>query len=195
MTKTLKTTIVAMAILAFGFVLMNTSNAQESTDVYLEVTEWTLTITASGSINLWSVTSPLVDTDLSGQFSTNSFYVTDYKGSMSGYYTTIQVTDLTGNIGWTVYTIPASNIGFKSNTTNPILMTGVANPDVTLGSITTTYTAIDSPITYFERNNGTIWGILSQYGDTPWIKVTVPAFQAATTYHGVITFTLYEPGN
>gem|GEM_PF-5905280 len=33
--------------------------------------------------------------NLSGQFSTNSFYVTDFKGSTSGYYTTVQVTDLT----------------------------------------------------------------------------------------------------
>lgn len=194
MIKTLKTSIIALAILAMGLVLINT-NAQESTDVYLEVTEWTLTITASGSINLGSVASPAVATDLSGQFSTDSFYVTDFQGSASGYYTTIQVTDLTGDIGWTEYSIPAANVEFKSNAVTPNLMTGTANPAVTLWVITTTYTAIDSPITYFERNDGTVWGILSQYGDTPWIKVTVPAFQAATTYHGIITYTLYEPGN
>lgn len=194
MMKTLKTSIAALAILAMGFVLIN-ANAQESADVNLEVTEGTLTITASGSINLGQVASPTVDTDLSGQFSADSFYVTDYKGSMSGYYTTVQVTDLTGSIGATEYSIPAANVEFKSNLATPNLMTGTANPDVTLGTITTTYTAIDSPITYFERNNGTTGGILSQYGDTPWVKVTVPAFQAATTYHGVITYTLYEPGN
>jgi ABC-type spermidine/putrescine transport system permease subunit II len=52
MTKTLKTSIVALAVLAFGFVLMNTSHAAESTDVNLEVTAGTLTITASGAIDL-----------------------------------------------------------------------------------------------------------------------------------------------
>jgi len=96
MKKLIKTSIVAMAILAFGIIMINKSNAQttSTTDVNLEVTEWALTITASGSINLWTVASPTVDTDLSGQFSADSFYVTDYKWSMSGYYTTIQVTKL-----------------------------------------------------------------------------------------------------
>jgi len=74
-------------------------------------------------------------------------------------------------------------------------MTGNTNASVELGSISTTYTAIGSPVIYFNRADGTTPGILSQYGDTPSIKVTVPAFQAATTYHGVITYTLYEPGN
>jgi len=32
-------------------------------------------------------------------------------------------------------------------------MTGTANAEVTLGSIDTTYQAINSPITYFERND------------------------------------------
>jgi len=79
MKKLIKTSIVAMAILAFGIIMMNKSNAQESTDVNLEVTAGTLTITASGSINLGTVPSPTVDTDLEATFSTDSFYVTDYK--------------------------------------------------------------------------------------------------------------------
>ena len=196
MTKTLKTTIVAMAILAFWFVLMNTSNAQESTDVNLEVTAGTLSITASGAINLGTVVSPTVDTDLEGTFSADSFYVTDYLGSWVGYYTTIQVTDLTGDIDGTTYTIPAANVEFKAAATTPNLMNGTANPSVELGGfIDAAYHVISSAVTYFERNNATVWGILSQYGDTPSIKVTVPAFQAATTYHGVITYTLYTPGN
>lgn len=194
MKKFMKTLIVGIAVLTLGFIIMNT-NAQETTDVYLEVTEGTLTITASGSIDLGSVPVSTTDVDLSGQFSTNSFYVTDFKGSASGYYTTIQVTDLTGDNGGTTYTIPAANVEFKSDAANPVLMTGTANASVTLGSVTTTYAAINSPVTYFERNDWTTWGILSQYGDTPWVKVTVPAFQAPAEYHGVITFTLYEPGN
>ncbi len=195
MKKFIKTWIVALGILAFGLIMINKSNAQETADVYLEVTEGTLTITASGSIDLWSVTAPTSAVDLSGQFSTNSFYVTDFKGSASGYYTTVQVTDLTGDNGGTTYTIPAANVEFKSNAATWVLMTGTANASVTLGSITTSYLAINDPITYFERNDWTVWGILSQYGDTPWVKVTVPAFQAAAQYHGTITFTLYEPGH
>jgi hypothetical protein len=195
MVKFIKTTIVALSILAFGFILMNQWKAAETTDVYLTVDPGTLTITASGSINLWAVSTSTSAVDLSWQFSTNSFYVTDFKWSTSGYYTTVQVTNLTWENGGTVYSIPAANVEFKSNVVNPALMTWTANASVTLWSITTSYAAIDSPITYFKRNNGTIWGILSQYGDTPWVKVTVPAFQAPTTYHGTITFTLYEPGN
>jgi len=47
-------------------------------------------------------------------------------------------------------------VELKSNAANPDLMTGTANASVTLGSITTTYSAIDSAITYFERNSGTV---------------------------------------
>ncbi len=192
MMKTLKTTIVAMAILAMGLFLMNT-NAQQSTDVNLEVTQGNLSITASGAIDLGSVMSPTVNTDLTGDFSTNSFYVTDYKGDVQGYRTTIQVTDLTGDISGTEYTIPAANVEFKAGAADPVLMDGTPNAEVTL-ALTTTYTPIGGVVNYFMRGNTTIGGVLSQYGDTPSIKVTVPAFQAATTYHGVITYTLIEPG-
>ncbi len=190
--KSFKTTIVAMAVLAIGFMLINTY-AAESTDVNLEVTQGNLSITASGAIDLGSVMSPTVDTDLTGDFSTNSFYVTDYKGDVQGYRTTIQVTDLTADISGTEYTIPAANVELKAGATNPVLMNGTANAAVTL-ALTTTYTPIGGVVNYFMRGNATVWGILSQYGDTPSIKVTVPAFQAATTYHGVITYTLIEPG-
>lgn len=194
MKKITKTLLVSLSLIAASIFVLNT-NAQETTEVYLTVNPGTLTITASGSINLWAVSTSTSAVDLSWQFSTNSFYVTDFKWSTSGYYTTIQVTDLTGDNGGTTYTISAENVEFKSKEATWVLMTWTANPDVTLWSITTNYTGIDSAITYFERNDGTTGGILSQYGDTPRVKVTVPAFQAPAQYHGTITFTLYEPGN
>ena len=194
MIKKLKIIIITIIILTIWFILIN-ANAQETTDIILEVTKWTLTITADGAINLWWITVTDIDTELSGQFSVDSFYVTDFKWSSSWFYTTIAITDLTGDVDGTEYTIPAANVEFKSNATTPNLITGTANAAVTLGSISTNYIAIDTPTTYFQRANGTIGGILSQYGDTPWIKVLVPAHQAPTAYHGTITYTLYEPGS
>ena len=195
MVKLIKTTIGALVITAFGFIMMNQWKAAETADVYLEITEGTLTITATGELNLWTMPISTSEEVMSGQFSTNSFYVTDFKWSANGYRTTIQVTDLTWSNDGTEYSITAANVEVKSAAANPALMTGIANAEVTLGSINTTYQAINNPITYFERNNWTIGGRLSQYGDSPWVKVTIPAFQAPAEYRGTITFTLYEPGN
>ncbi len=195
MVKTIKTTIVALVIAAFWFIMMNQWQAQETADVYLTITEGTLTITATGELNLWTMPISTSEEVMSWQFSTNSFYVTDFKWSASGYRTTIQVTDLTWLNAGTEYSIPAANVELKSAAANPTLMTGTANAEVTLGSIDTTYQAINSPITYFARNNWTIGGRLSQYWDSPWVQVTIPAFQAPAEYRGTITFTLYEPGN
>ena len=191
MTKTLKTTIIAIAIFAFGFVLIN-ANAQEAADVNLAVNPGNLTITATWSLDLWTVDHSLTEQTKEWTFSADSFYVTDFKWSASGYQTTVQVTDLTGTYEGTPVSIPASNVEFKSNAIN--LMAGTGNADVTLW-IATFAEIGTTPLNYFLRANGTTAGILWQYGDNPTIKVTIPANQAPGNYHGTITFTLSEPGN
>jgi hypothetical protein len=194
MNKTLKTSLVALWLLAFGFAITSSVNAQQSPDqeeigdVYLTVDAWELTIWTSGAtLNLgntgaWGT--------LSGQFSADSFYVSDLKWAESGYYTTIQVTDLTGSINGITKTIPAENVSFKAGQASPDLITGDANTGVVFVAAVSDYVAIDNAVQYIKRdNNG---GILWVYGDAPRVKVEIPAYTPATDYHGVITYTLYE---
>lgn len=199
MNKTLKTSLVALGLLAFGFAITSRVNAQTSTgtvwspvdgDVYLTVDAWQLTIWVSGAtVNLWTWNAGDI---LEGQFPENSFYVSDLKWSQSGYYTTISVTDLTGSINGETKTIPASNVEFKAWLATPALITGNANDYVVFDSNVSDYHAINSAVQYIQRNAGNGYGILWVYGDKPEIKVTIPAYTPATTYHGVITYTLYE---
>lgn len=196
MNKTLKTSLVALGLLAFGFAITSKVSAGTQVwtplngDVNLTVAEWALTIWTSGaSLNLWTGNAGDVK---EGQFSPNSFYVSDLKWSQTGYYTTIQVTDLTGSINNQTKTIPAANVEFKAWAENPTLITGNANADVVFDTHVSDYTAINVAVQYIQRDKDTGYGILWEYGDAPYVKVTIPAYTPATTYHGVITYTLYE---
>lgn len=196
MNKTLKTSLVALGLLAFGFAITSKVSAGIQVwtplngDVNLTVAEWALTIWTSGaSLNLWTGNAGEVK---EGHFSTNSFYVSDLKWSQTGYYTTISVTDLTGSINGDTKTIPAANVEFKAWAANPTLITGNENASVVFDSNVSSYIAINNPVQYIQRAKDTGYGILWEYGDAPYVQVTIPAYTPATTYHGVITYTLYE---
>lgn len=196
MNKTLKTSLVALGLLAFGFAITSKVSATpaaletQNGDVNLTVAEWALTIWTSGaSLNLWTGNAGDVK---EGQFSPNSFYVSDLKWSQTGYYTTISVTDLTGTINGATKTIPAANVEFKAWAGTPSFITGNQNADVVFDSHVSDYTAIDEAVQYIQRAKNVGYGILWEYGDAPYVKVTIPAYTPATTYHGVITYTLYE---
>lgn len=192
MNKTLKTSLVALWLLAFGFAITSSVKAdqQENGDVYLTVDAWELTIWTSGAtLNLGNTGAWW---ELEWQFSGNSFYVSDMKWAQSGYYTTIQVTDLTGSINGDTKTIPAANVEFKAWAGAPTLITGNTNSDVVFDSNVSSYHAINSVVTYIKRDANNGYGILWEYGDAPYVKVTIPAFTPATTYHGVITYTLID---
>lgn len=197
MNKTLKTSLVALWLLAFGLAITSSVNAQTSTwtvwtpvdgDVYLTVNAWQLTIWVSGATlnlgsgNAWGT--------LTGKFSNDSFYVSDLKWAESGYYTDIQVTDLTGSINGQTKTISKENVEFKAGQAAPDLITGDANSAVVFDSAVSDYAVLNGSVQYIRRNNS--GGILWVYGDAPEIRVTIPAYTPATTYHGVITYTLYE---
>ena len=196
MNKTLKTSLVALWLLAFGFAITGKVSADpaalasEHGDVNLTVAEWALTIWTSGaSLNLWTGNAGDVK---EGHFSENSFYVSDLKWSQTGYYTTIQVTDLTGSINWDTKTIPAENVKFKAWAAKPVLITGNANNDVVFDGAVSDYSVISGAVQYIQRAKNAGYGILWEYGDAPYVQVTIPAYTPATTYHGVITYTLYE---
>lgn len=195
MNKTLKTSLVALWLLAFGFAITSRVSAEPSAletknwDVNLTVAEWALTIWTSGaSLNLWTGNAGDVK---EWHFSTNSFYVSDLKWSQTGYYTTIQVTDLTGSINGQTKTIPAANVEFKAWGA-PVTITGNDNASVVVDSNVSDYHAINTAVQYIKREKNTGYGILWVYGDSPRVKVTIPPYTPATTYHGVIIYTLYE---
>ena len=192
MNKTLKTSLVALWLLAFGFAITSKVNALEANgDVNLTVTEWALTISTSGAtVDLWSVTSTDTEQVLSGQFSADSFIVSDLKWAESGYVTTIQVSDLTGTINGEIKTISKDNVKFRAWLVTPHKISGDENPAVIFDSEISTDKVIATPQQYIKRNNG--GGILWVYGDAPRVTVTIPAYTPATTYHGVITYTLID---
>ncbi|AKH33147.1 hypothetical protein XF24_00824 [candidate division SR1 bacterium Aalborg_AAW-1] len=114
------------------------------------------------------------------------FTLDDSKGSLSGYYTTLSISDLTS----TGSTISKSNIQIKAD---PITtLSGSTNPAVILDSSILSFTSLSSPVTFIKRNSGTGGGIKGIYGSKINLQVNIPAYQTIGTYTGTLTYTLYE---
>jgi cysteine-rich repeat protein len=112
--------------------------------------------------------------------------VTDTLGASSGYYTTLQITALSG-----VYTnIPTSRIAWQA--TGVILLSGSANPAVTLGSAFTSFSYATGTATFLKRDAGTGAGIYGTYGSILQLRVDIPAYSIPDVYSGTLTYTLFE---
>ncbi len=185
--------IVTVVIVSAIISILWTSKIRASTAlIQMTVNNGTVSIDAGGTLNLWSILASTTTGTLSGQYGSIAFRVSDFKGSTGGYMTTIQSTALTGDIGWIVQTIAASNIYIKAWGT-PTLMAGQSNPNISFGAVinSETYTSLGSPVQYIQKDSlGTTWGIVSTYGDKPWIRIDVPPYQPATSYQATLTFTL-----
>ena len=183
-----------LAVIALGTLLLtNKSLAAELTDVYLTIIGWSVTIGSTASIDLGTVTVSAASQDVEWTF-VDHFWVEDLKGADAGYYTTVQVGDMTS----TNWTIPAANIAMRVNPATIALLWWASNSLVELASTWSTYAAIDSPLTFVERSTGGSQaagpnnGVLGKYGVLPWVKVTIPAYQAIGAYTATITYTLIE---
>jgi len=187
-----------LAVFGAGAILMDACSADETVDqtttadVLLTIENWTLTIgidtgTAAGDIDLWTIQPSFKDQTVSWTFE-DSFWVEDLKWGATGYYTTVQVTDLTWVHAGQEYKIPAANVTFA--TTNLHLITWSTNDKVE----TTLNDKIDTAKHYIGRDHGT-GGLLSLYGDEPKITVVVPANTPSAEYKGIITYTLYDLDN
>jgi len=187
---------VVCASLAVSLLGIQSLHAQQTTDVNLVITWGTLTIWATGSFNFDAITLPTVQTVQEKQFTWDlddaPFWVQDYKWLNSGYYTTVSISDLT----WqnTASVILATNIKIKVDAVEAVLVTGTANSDVVLntGSYLLSYQNFDSPITFINRPEWANAGKIGKYGARPYLQITVPAYQAADTYQGIITYTLFD---
>ncbi len=167
-------------------------DAQESTDVYLYITGGNITIGATGSFNFGTFSSLSTVQTAEKQFTGDGyFWVEDLKGADAGYYTTVSITDLTGQS--TNDVIPADNVKIRTYTTWATLIAGDANTKVVVpDALATAYTSFSTPITFLKRDNAVNNGSIGKYAMFPWLQITIPAFVSPDTYQGVITYTLFE---
>ena len=72
------------------------------------------------------------------------------------------------------------------------LLSGVANVGVVLDSAMNTYQIADHSTLFIKRNPAANMRKKSRYGNKLNIEVSIPPYFAVDTYHGVITYTLFE---
>lgn len=112
--------------------------------------------------------------------------VTDTLWSTSGYYTTLQITQLS----WIYTTIPTSRIARQA--TGVVLISGSANPYVTLWSAFTSFSYATGTATFLKRDLWTGAGIYGTYGTILQLRVDIPAYSTPDIYSGTLTYTLFE---
>lgn len=165
------------------------TKAQVSTDVYLTILGGNVTIGTTGSFDFGSFPVGSTNTNVEKQFTgSDYFWVDDMKGADAGYYTTLQVTDLTGTNG----TIAAANISTKVSSVTTSLINGTANANVVVSNTLLNYTPLNSAVTFIKRDTAANAGKLGRYAAYPWLQVTIPAYQSVGSYHATLTYTLIE---
>lgn len=174
-------------LMILGFIISSYSSAAELTDVYLEILEGDMTIGSTSSIDLWSFTVSSSNQDADWTFA-DYFWVEDLKWDDAGWYTTIQASDMNGDNG----VIDALNISMKIDSTDVDLIGWSTNNSVDIASAWSSYQAVDSPLTFIQRTNGTNNGLLWKYGVKPDLRITIPAYQSVGSYTSTITYTLIE---
>ena len=148
------------------------------------IAPWDICIYAPSALHIWSINGS--NTWQSMNIQSEYFTLDDSKWSLSGYYTTLSISDLTST--WS--TISKSNIQIKAD---PITtLSGSTNPAVILDSSILSFTSLSSPVTFIKRNSGTWWGIKGIYWSKINLQVNIPAYQTIGTYTGTLTYTLYE---
>lgn len=174
-----------------------------STDVYVTVTGGTLCIWSPESFNFGTYTGSSSIQTVTGQFPetvSGVRYVDDQKGADIGYYTTVQISVLTWD-NW--YFIAWDNVSMMSKRTAAgndaweNTGAGAASPRVyTNPSLFSVYQDIwTAPVEFINRDSAANFGLVGKYIDYPFLQLTIPAYTPAGNYHGIITYTLTEPGH
>lgn len=189
-------TTLSIGVTAFGLIaatLFTSSFAaatgKVTTDVQVDILPGDVAIGATGTIDLGDYTISSSLQTVSGDF-TSAFFVDDLKGADSGYYTTLQ---LSGNlIGPGIATISSGNVYFISTGTASDLITGTANTNVNMPASVTAYQSLDQARTYLKRDTAANSGIVGKYGNTPKLRIDIPAYSAVGSYTATLCYTLYE---
>lgn len=114
------------------------------------------------------------------------FQVIDSNWADSGYYTTLQITDLS----WTMTSI--SNTWIARQSTGIVLLSGTANTGVTLWSAFASYSPATWTVTFIKRDPAANWWKIGTYWAPLELRLSIPAYLKPDTYAGTITYTLYE---
>ena len=153
--------------------------------ITIKVIDPPLCIYSPVSVLTWIVvknTSQVIDQ----QF--DFFQVDDQRWLNSGYYTTLQLSNL-NQVGWS-WVINNSNIQWRAD---PLVLLGwTANPLVQLWAARWSYTNANTTSTFIFRNTAPNSFRTSRYGSRLRLRVNVPAYANVGTYDGTITYTLYE---
>lgn len=174
-----------LSLVAFS----STTKAQVNTDVYLTVLWGNVTIGTTGALDFGSFPVSATATNVEKQFTGDDYFrVDDMKGANSGYYTTIQATDLT----WDNGTISASNISAKVDSEATTLITGAVNTNVVIPNDLLSYKPLSGAMTFIKRDTAANAGKIGRYAAFPWLQITIPAYQSVGSYHATLTYTIYE---
>lgn len=183
-------------ILLISFVLSGTATLflyASNTIVNMEITRGTVTISSPSSFTFsTSLTLSYDAQTLEQEFTggANNFVVLDMKGSDTGYSTTLQLSGAMTTVN--ANTVAATNVYFKSSSGNVNLLSGTANPRVVIDANTASFQALDTAKTFIYRNNAANSDVVGKYGQTIFLRIIVPAYQAPGSYAGTLVYTLIE---
>lgn len=148
----------------------------------------TYTVSSSAQVVSWQFSGDLDE----------YWYVDDQLGSDTGYYTTIQISDLVDGAN----SISGSNVSLMSNWTTAgndaweNFLEGQANANVyTNNALFSTFVAINNPVEFINRDQGANAWILGKYYDLPYLQLNIPPYTPVGVYQGTITYTLYHDGH
>jgi hypothetical protein len=184
----------AFAVVGFGGAtqascIWTGSSCAENVTVQVEILPGDICIGTTGSFDFGQYTVASTSQTQTGEF-TDEFWVEDLKGDDAGYYTTLQ---LSGNMeGPGSEFIPAANVSVKVDSTTVITMAGSANPNVEIPAGLLSFNALNSAVTFIERQTGANNGLIGMYGAIPELQVLIPAYQAVGTYVATMVYTIYE---
>lgn len=134
---------------------------------------------AGSSIVLPAVATSTTATPASAAF--NALTVTDLRGGTAGWSITAQMSDLTGVGGGTIQAQQFNLSGLTYTETGTTLGT----KNTSTGALNTAQTVCGAPAT-----NTLTGSTQGEFGIAGTLNVSVPAYQRATSYSGVLTFTI-----
>lgn len=164
-----------------------------NTIVNMEIARGTLTISSPASFTFSTTLTLSYDAQTLEQEFTgtlNNFIVTDMKGINTGYSTTLQLSGVMETVNGN--TIAATNVYFKTSSGNVNVLSGTENPRVVIDANTANYQPLDSAKTFIYRNTAVNSDTVGKYGQTIFLRINVPAYQAPGAYVGTLVYTLIE---
>lgn len=189
----------AVGYVSAGEACLGTEEECSTTTTVTVTIEWgDICIWSEDTFNFGTFTASGQNQVTSWQF-TQDRYVDDQKGSNSGYYTTVQISDLVDSS--TSQSIPAINVALMSSfsvssTVGTVPLLGSVNTRVyTSNDVLNTPASLDQPREFINRDAAANSWVLGKYGEKPYLQLTIPAYTSVGTYQGTITYTLYEPVN